>query len=109
MAIPNLSISMIYHLRRLLRQYEPFLKPVIHEGAGLVANAEADLYAVLESLYPDPQELATVTEQLSRLILLHQKKDLISIEQYEAITQQIFWILGLKYTSLHPQQHSVTA
>ncbi|URR36773.1 hypothetical protein NBE99_06470 [Thermosynechococcus sp. HN-54] len=76
--VPCLSISMIYYLRRLLRQYEPFLKPVIHEGAGLVANAEADLGAVLESLYPDAEELATATEQLSRLILLHQKKDLLS-------------------------------
>ncbi|BAC09412.1 hypothetical protein [Thermosynechococcus vestitus] len=95
--VPTLSISSVYYLRRLLRQYEPFLKPVIHEGAGLVANAEADLHAVLESLYPDTQELATVTEQLGRLILLHQKKDLLSTEQYDAISQQIFWILGLKY------------
>lgn len=107
--VPSLSISMIYYLRRLLRQYEPFLKPVIHEGAGLVANAEADLYAVLESLYPEPQELATATEQLGRLILLHQKKDLLSIEQYEAITQQIFWILGLKYASSGVGKESVTA
>ncbi|MFN3678621.1 hypothetical protein [Thermosynechococcus sp.] len=105
----SLSISMIYYLRRLLRQYEPFLKPVIYEGAGLVANAEVDLYAVLESLYLDVEELATATEQLSRLILLHQKKELLSIEQYEAITQQIFWILGLKYTPSSVGKESVTA
>ncbi|AHB88501.1 hypothetical protein NK55_05970 [Thermosynechococcus sp. NK55a] len=92
---------MIYHLRRLLRQYQPFLKPVIYEGAGLVANPEADLYAVLESLYPDAEQLATVMEQLARLIVLHQKKELLSTEQYEAISQQIFWILGLKYTLPH--------
>ncbi len=107
--VPSLSISMIYYLRRLLRQYEPFLQPVIYEGAGLVANAEADLGAVLESLYPDVEELATVMEQLGRLILLHQKKDLLSIEQQEAIAQQIFWILGLKYVSSGVAKQSVTA
>ncbi|BCX11163.1 MAG: hypothetical protein KatS3mg067_0101 [Thermosynechococcus sp.] len=99
---------MIYHLRRLLRQYQPFLKPVIYEGAGLVANAEADFHAVLESLYPDTEQLATVTEQLARLIVLHQKKDLLSTEQYEAVAQQIFWILGLKYTLPHMGSVSMT-
>ncbi|WJI25231.1 hypothetical protein MZ909_05995 [Thermosynechococcus sp. B0] len=102
----HLSISQVYYLRRLLRQYEPMLKPVIAEG---VATAEADLGAVLESLYPEAEELATATEQLSRLILLHQKKELLSAEQYEAITQQIFWILGLKYLSPEVGQQSVTA
>ncbi|MDR7993058.1 hypothetical protein [Thermosynechococcus sp. TG252] len=102
----HLSISQIYYLRHLLRQYAPMLKPVITEG---VATAEADLDAVLESLYPEAEELATVTEQLGRLILLHQKKDLLSIEQYEAITQQIFWILGLKYASSGVGKESVTA
>ncbi|WNC21721.1 hypothetical protein RHG98_10030 [Thermosynechococcus sp. PP22] len=92
----HLSISQIYYLRHLLRQYAPMLKPVIAEG---VATAKADLGAVLESLYPEAEELATATEQLSRLLLLHQKKNLLSSEQYEAIVQQIFWILGLKYTS----------
>ncbi|MDR7897834.1 hypothetical protein RHJ63_05850 [Thermosynechococcus sp. JY1334] len=92
----HLSISQIYYLRHLLRQYAPMLKPVITEG---VATAEADLDAVLESLYPEAEELATATEQLSRLLLLHQKKELLSAEQCEAIVQQIFWILGLKYTS----------
>ncbi|WNC31959.1 MULTISPECIES: hypothetical protein [unclassified Thermosynechococcus] len=95
----HLSISQIYYLRHLLRQYAPMLKPVIAEGAAQVATAEADLGAVLESLYPEAEELATATEQLSRLLLLHQKKNLLSSEQYEAIVQQIFWILGLKYTS----------
>lgn len=109
MRVLSLSISMVYYLRRLLRQYEPFLKPVICQGAALVANAEADLYAVLQSLYPEPQELAAATEQLSRLLLLHQEKDLLSGEQYEAITQQIFWILGLKYTSSSGEQRSLTA
>lgn len=107
--VHSLSISMIYYLRRLLRQYESFLKPVIYEEAGLVAKAEANLYAVLESLHPDVEELATATEQLSRLLLLHQKKDLMSGEQYEAITQQIFWILGLKYTPSGVGKASVTA
>lgn len=107
--VPSLSISMIYYLRRLLRQYEPFLKPVICEGAGLVANAEADLCAVLESLYPEAEELAAITEQLSTLILLHQKKDLMSPEQHEGITRQIFWILGFKYLPSGVGQQSVTA
>ncbi|WJI27759.1 hypothetical protein M0646_06065 [Thermosynechococcus sp. B3] len=105
----HLSISQVYYLRRLLRQYEPMLKPVIAEGAAQVATAEVDLGAVLESLYPEAEELATATEQLSRLILLHQKKELLSAEQYEAITQQIFWILGLKYLSPEVGQQSVTA
>ncbi|MDR7922842.1 hypothetical protein RHK62_11695 [Thermosynechococcus sp. HY213] len=102
----HLSISQIYYLRHLLRQYAPMLKPVIAEG---VAMAEADLGAVLESLYPEAEELATATEQLSRLLLLHQKKDLLSSEQYEAITRQIFWVLGLKYTSSGVGKESVTA
>ncbi len=89
----KLSISMTYYLRRLLRQHEAELTPVIFPGAGLVAHTEADLAAVLESLYPEESECVSIQERLATLVLLHQQ----GAPQREQIAAQIFWLLGLKY------------
>jgi len=95
----KLAVSMTYYLRRLLRQHEQEVTPVICPGAGLVANSEADLEAVLESLYPDEAENATIRQQLETLVLLHQHSDRLAAPQRAKITAQIFWLLGLKYSS----------
>ncbi len=94
----KLSVSMTYYLRRLLRQHEAELAPVICPGAGLVAHAEADLAAVLESLYPEESECDSIQEQLATLVLLHQQ----GAPQRKQIAAQIFWLLGVKYSPKSP-------
>ncbi|XFA72588.1 hypothetical protein RYO59_000815 [Thermosynechococcaceae cyanobacterium Okahandja] len=96
----KLGVSITYYLRRLLRQHEQNLTSVICPGAGLVANGEADLDAVLDSLYPDEEENATIRQQLETLVLLHQHSDRLGAPQQAKITAQIFWLLGVNYPTL---------
>ncbi len=61
-----------YTIRRLLRQYQGQLKSVVVEGACLVADPEADLNAVLESLYLDEEEVHTQVAEIEKLMMTYQ-------------------------------------
>jgi PAS domain S-box-containing protein len=95
----QLSPSHTYYARKLLYQNLDRLKSVVAAGAGLKADSQSDLNAVLNSLYPDSQEIQIVVEQLERLLMVHQslssQKTRHSQELYKT-EQQIFWLLGFK-------------
>lgn len=86
-----------YTIRRLLRQYQGQLKSVVVEGACLVADPEADLNAVLESLYLDEEEVRSQVAEIEKLMMTHQLLLKAGAkEQAAAIEDQILWIFGLK-------------
>ncbi|URR35010.1 hypothetical protein NBE99_10225 [Thermosynechococcus sp. HN-54] len=86
-----------YTIRRLLRQYQGQLKSVVVEGACLVADPEADLNAVLESLYLDEEEVRTQVAEIEKLMMTRQLLLKAGAkERAAAIEDQILWIFGLK-------------
>ena len=96
---PQLSLSHTYYLRKLLYQNLDRLQSVVARGAGLKADSQSDLNAVLNSLYPDSQEIQSVFQQLERLLLLHQTLSNQKVrhnQELDRTEQQIFWLLGFK-------------
>ncbi|MGJ3248238.1 MAG: response regulator [Elainellaceae cyanobacterium] len=94
-----LSPTIAYYIRRLIRQNIDRLQSVVAKGAGLEVDPLSDLNAVINSLYLEPEEIASAVLKLEKLTALHQgllgqagshRKELLDIEQ------QIFWILGFK-------------
>ena len=104
-----LSPSHAYYIRKLLSQNLDRLQSVVITGAGLKADSQSDLNAVLNSLYPDSQEMQSVIQQLERLLLMHQTLNSQQgrhNQELHKTEQQIFWLLGFK---LHhaPKQGTV--
>ena len=96
---PQLSLSYTYYLRKLLYQNLDRLKSVVARGAGLKADSQSDLNAVLNSLYPDSEEIQSVLQQLERLLLQHQTLSNQKVrhnQELDKTEQQIFWLLGFK-------------
>jgi hypothetical protein len=95
----RVSLVRAYHIRKLLWQYRCQLKPVVALGAGLNAEFEGDLNAVLESLYLEPIEIALKARELEILTCRHQllaeqlRSDARELQQ---IASEIFWILGFR-------------
>ena len=86
-----------YTIRRWLRQYQGQLKSVVVEGAGLVADPEADLNTVLESLYLDEEEVRSQVAEIEKLMMTYQLLLKAGAKaQATAIQDQILWIFGLK-------------
>ncbi|MDR5639761.1 MULTISPECIES: hypothetical protein [unclassified Thermosynechococcus] len=99
-----------YTIRRLLRQYQGQLKSVVVEGACLVADPEADLNAVLESLYLDEEEVCTQVAEIEKLMMTHQLLLKAGAkEQAAAIEDQILWIFGLKRIKNQATQEAAPA
>jgi PAS domain S-box-containing protein len=95
----QLSPSHTYYTRKLLYQNLDRLKSVVVSGAGLKADSQSDLNAVLNSLYPDSQEIQIVVDQLERLLMLHQRLNNQKTRHSQELLkteQQIFWLLGFK-------------
>ena len=88
-----------YHLSKLLYRYADELECVLAEGAGLCANFQSDLNKVLESLYLDDDEIASMADELETLTRMHRTlwdEDTGHSDTLHQLEKQIFWILGLK-------------
>ncbi len=87
----------VYYIRKLLRKHQGNLKSIVVDGACLAANPEADLNAVLESLYLDDEDVAAEMNHLETLIMSHQMIGEIGpAGQLQKVETEIFWVLGLK-------------
>ncbi len=93
----HLSPSIVYYLRKLLRQNLDRLIPVVVDGVTIPADPLTDLNIALELLYPNPVEIRTALEKIDRLTLSHQTLSGSQHSQqiYET-EEQIFWLLGFK-------------
>ena len=97
-----LSPPQAYYIRKLLYQNLDRLQSVVIKGAGLEADSQSDLNAVLNSLYPDSGEIQEAVQQLERLLRLHQSlnsQKMRHSQELHNIEQQIFWLLGYKLRS----------
>ncbi len=94
----QLSASTRYYIRQLLKQTPQDLTSVVVPGAALRATPEADLDAVLCSLYLDPEEIQENTQQLEALVQVHRQLEDSKPSLKCRIEAQIFWILGLSST-----------
>ncbi len=87
----------VYYIRKLLRKHQGNLKSIVVDGACLAANPEADLNAVLESLYLDEEDVAEEVAHLETLVISHQMIGENGPRgQFKKVETEIFWILGLK-------------
>jgi PAS domain S-box-containing protein len=95
----QLSPTISYYIRKLLRDNLDHLKSVVAFGAGLQADPLADLNAVLKSLYMEEYEVNAVVVELQDLTARHQ---LLSNykgqyrQELEKLEMRIFWLLGYK-------------
>ncbi|AFY62141.1 hypothetical protein [Synechococcus sp. PCC 6312] len=95
----------VYYIRKLLRKEQGNLKCIVVDGACLAANPEADLNAVLESLYLDAEEIAEEVLHLETLVMSHQMiGENGPAGQLQKVEAEIFWILGLKRIALSSEQ-----
>lgn len=95
----QLSVGIMYYLRKLLRQNLDQLAFVVATGAGIKADPLNDLNAVLESLYLEDVEIATAIQQLEHLALFHQSLSSQGAkyrQELKKTEEQIFWLLGFK-------------
>ena len=95
----QLSPSISYYIRKLLRQHISHLKFIVALGAGIKADPFVDLNAVLTSLYLDEPEMMSVVRQLENLAVSHQTlSDQQSTYSREIadLEEKIFWLLGFK-------------
>ncbi len=92
-------ISTCKYIQNLLAQNSSRLTSVVADGAALIADNQADLGTVLESLYLDDDEIEEMAQKLEVLTLWHRiltsKKAFVK-DSLTAIEGQIFWILGFK-------------
>ena len=96
-----------YYICKLLRQNINRLKWVVAPGAGLQAEPWGNLNAVLNSLYLEDTEMATVVNRLEELTTYHRSlteqiihlTDDIAAEIAKSETA-IFWLLGFKLVLL---------
>ncbi len=94
---PHLSPSIVYYLRKLLRQNLDRLTSVVVEGATIPADPLSNLNAALELLYPDGLDRRSAIEKIDRLALSHQTlSGSQHNQQIHETEEQIFWILGFK-------------
>ncbi len=93
----HLSPSIVYYLRKLLRQNLDRLTSVVAEGAAISVDPLSNLNAVLESLYVDEGQMRSAIEKIDRLTLFHQSlSGSQHSQQIHETEEQIFWILGFK-------------
>jgi adenylate cyclase len=96
-AAAHLSPSIVYYLRKLLRQNLDRLTSVVAEGAAISVDPLSNLNAVLESLYTDEGQMRSAIEKIDRLTLFHQSlSGSQHRQQIHETEEQIFWILGFK-------------
>lgn len=95
----------VYYIRKLLRKHQGNLKSIVVDGACLAANPEADLNAVLESLYLDEEEVAEEVAHLETLVMSHQMiGEKGAMGQLQRVETEIFWVLGLKQINPSSEQ-----
>jgi PAS domain S-box-containing protein len=95
----QLSVTIAYYIRKLLRQNLDQLTSVVTVGAGIKADPLNDLNAVLESLYLETEEINSKVQELEHLALLHQAISSQGVKHRQELKdaeQQIFWLLGFK-------------
>jgi PAS domain S-box-containing protein len=98
----QLSLSATYYLRKLLHQNRHNLKSIVAMGAAIQADEVCDINAVLNSLYFEDEELASVVSQLDRAVATHEamasQPGQFGKERSE-LEEKIFWLLGYKFRS----------
>lgn len=99
----QLSLSTTYYLRKLLHQNLHNLKSIVVAGVAIEVHEFCDINAVLESLYLEPEELASVVSQLDRAVATHEAMAAQPGQFHQervALEEKIFWLLGYKFRSL---------
>jgi hypothetical protein len=102
----TLPPTIVYYLRKLLRQHITHLQSVVAPGAGpgsdWANDWAGDLNRVIESLYLDPDAINKTVRSLEKLALTHQAMTTCGAQyaqEMQSYEQQIFWLLGFKYQS----------
>jgi PAS domain S-box-containing protein len=102
----QLSPTIAYYIRKLLRQNLAQLRSVIAKGAALKADEFSNLDDVINSLYLDSGEINSVIHQLEHLTLSHQALTNQGRNQFgdhRGIEEKIFWLLGYKLEAIEFQ------
>jgi PAS domain S-box-containing protein len=102
----QLSPTIAYYIRKLLRQNLPQLRSIVAKGAALKADEFSNLDDVINSLYLNSEEINSVIHQLEHLTLSHQaltNQGRNNFGDRRSIEEQLFWLLGYKLESIEFQ------